>query len=83
MHQIAGFEFPAGPDQHIAQPPRLDFLQQRLRGDAEGTADLGLRDQQAATRQLDEAFPEIRVDAGCGGSHVFHPPWVRGAAETR
>ena len=67
--EVARLEFAAAANQHIAQPARLDLLRQRLRRYAEGSADLGLRDQQPALGELGELLPEVGVDAGCGGSH--------------
>jgi hypothetical protein len=73
MGEIGGFEFAPAADQHIAQSARLDLLGQRLAGDAKSATDLGLRDQEAALRQLHDPLPEIRVDLGCGGSHRLAP----------
>jgi hypothetical protein len=68
--EVARLELAAAAHQHIAQPARLDLLGQRLRRNAEGPTDLGLRDQQPALGELGELLPEIGVDGGCGGSHL-------------
>jgi hypothetical protein len=71
FRDVARGEFPAGADQHIAQPAAFDFFDQPLPTDAQGAPRLALAEQQSAVGDFVEPAFEIGVDGGCGGSHRF------------
>jgi hypothetical protein len=71
--EVAGFEFAAGADQHIAQPARLDFLDQCFLRYPERATRRALLDQEPVTREITQPFPEVGVDGGWGGSHLLSP----------
>jgi hypothetical protein len=62
--QIAWLELAAVPDQHIAQPSRLDFRAERIRRDAERPARFALGDQQPAGGQFVQPLHDVGVKGG-------------------